>query len=124
MSARSRALNDLANHYRKLAESARRDETPDPDVPPLFSDLLRGVRRTRARPIYTGSESWDNAAEMARRTAREATWTYRIWHAFIAEWLYIATCAVVDWCAERGHEDARWWMRALTWAEDKLGGIA
>lgn len=123
MSTRSRALDDLADHFEVLAKDARGWEKPDENVPPLFADLVAGLRRARARPIYSGSESWDNAADMARRTAHENTWTHRIWHARIADRLYGWTCALIDWSSRRGHTDDNWWVRALAWVETKLGGI-
>lgn len=58
MSARSRALNDLADHCMKLSR--------DSDGSPYLM------------PVYTGTDLWEQAADMARRTARDERWRSRI----------------------------------------------
>ena len=116
-------MRDLGLHFERLAASSRGHEMPDPTVPPLFTDVIFGVRRARARPIYSGSEAWDKAADMAYRSAEESTWKHRLWNARIVPLLYDSTCKAIDWCSRRGHTDDNWWVRALAWAEAKLGGI-
>lgn len=60
MSARSRALNALADHCERLRDGAAGPLDPD------------------AQPIYNGFDVWDKAADMARRTALEQQWRERI----------------------------------------------
>lgn len=57
MSARSRALADLAVHFERL-----RDGTDGPN----------------AWKVYNGFDVWDKAADMARRTALEERWRERL----------------------------------------------
>lgn len=91
MSARSRALLQLAEHMQWLAEDDRRWET--------FDD-------TR----YLMSERWDRAAELAWRTAREQTWRSRIGWAW-TEWAGRVDHRLGVWI-ERATD---WWARtALT----------
>jgi hypothetical protein len=59
VSARSRALGDLAAHFEALRDGAA--GPLDPEAPPL----------------YNGWETWDYAADMARRTAAEQRWRSR-----------------------------------------------
>ncbi len=61
MSARSRALQELADHMTGLAEQHRRD----------FPDGTR-------IPIYDGVDLWELAADMAHRTALENRWRERL----------------------------------------------
>lgn len=56
MSARSRALTELADHFDYMAEMAGRG----------------------GPPLYTAANVWERAATMARHTAVDATWTIRI----------------------------------------------
>lgn len=58
MSAQSRALNALADHCMRLSRDS--DGNPYP------------------MPIYTGTDLWEQAADMARRTALEQRWRERI----------------------------------------------
>ncbi|MHA6764751.1 hypothetical protein [Streptacidiphilus sp. PAMC 29251] len=58
MSAQSRALNRLADHCMRLSR--------DSDGRPY------------EMPIYTGTSLWEQAADMARRTALEQRWRERI----------------------------------------------
>lgn len=60
MSARSRALEDLAVHFERLRDGAAGPLNPD------------------APPIYNGWDVWDRAADMARRTALEQRWRERL----------------------------------------------
>lgn len=61
MSAASRALMKLADHEQRMADKHARD----------FPDRAR-------LPIYDGVETWELAADMARRTAQEQRWRERI----------------------------------------------
>lgn len=56
MSARSRALTDLADHFDYMASRAPED----------------------GLALYTAAEVWERAAHMTRSTAVEETWRIRI----------------------------------------------
>ena len=81
MSARSRALRELAAHLRYLQAEAQ-------------ADAPCGMR-----PIYTAADAWDHAADMAERTADEERWRERIprlprkcrYRARVV-WLYLRGC--------------------------------
>lgn len=60
MSARSRALEDLARHFRALRDGAA------------------GELDRHAPPLYNAWEMWDQAADMASRTAEDVTWRARM----------------------------------------------
>jgi hypothetical protein len=59
VSARSRALDALADHFECLRDGSAGHLDPD------------------AAPIYNGYDVWDQAADMARRTALEERWRER-----------------------------------------------
>jgi hypothetical protein len=56
MSARSRALRALADHFDYLADKSKSWAT---------------------QPIYNATDMWERAADMSRRTAEENTWPER-----------------------------------------------
>jgi hypothetical protein len=64
MSAASRSLNRLADHFEALRDGSCGELDPN------------------AMPLYNGYETWDIAADMARRTAASETWRGRA-----GEWL-------------------------------------
>lgn len=64
MSARSRALNDLARHMEWLRDGGA--GSPGKDGP----------------EIYTAWDIWARGADMARRTAQDETWTQRFLRLF------------------------------------------
>lgn len=80
MSARSRALKDLAAHFDLLAEKA---------------GPLGGPAR------YTTPETWIRAADMTRRTAEEWRWRERIPAALTSWRVRAASVARTWWRAAR-----------------------
>lgn len=62
MSARSRALNDLAAHFEMLRVGDELSHGCEEDAPPIHNDW----------------QMWANAADVARDQAAQETWTVRI----------------------------------------------
>jgi len=60
MSAASRSLHMLADHFEALRDGASGHLDPN------------------AAPLYNGYETWNIAADMARRTAEAETWRGRV----------------------------------------------